>query len=206
VEHTLSLAVQIQNAYYCPAITDFFQARYTKSYPEIFNFFEYNIILAILAQYFQTVATFVWNYMNLFIILLSIGISHRFKQLNSVLWTYSGKSVPVQFWVEHRIYYQEICALTARVNKNFSIIILLSISINLFTICVQLLNSVEWVVWHTFRLSMKIKFQWKVFISPCFVLLVFAVVSDWTDIGSHSVLIGNIWWIETTRVDLTKCR
>ncbi len=143
MEHTLSLGVQIYNANHCPAITDIFQALYTVSFPEIFYFFKYNIILAILAQFYQTVATFVWNYMNLFIILLSIGISHRFKQLNSILWTYSGKSVPAQFWDEHRIYYREICALTSKVNKNISFIILISLSNNLFFICVQLLNSVE---------------------------------------------------------------
>ena len=48
-----------------------------------------------------------------------------------------------EYWNEHRTYYRNVCDLVAFIDENISFITILSISNNLFFICVQLLNSVE---------------------------------------------------------------
>ena len=52
--------------------------------------------------------------------------------------------VPPGFWAEYRLYYREITNLILVVDTALSKIILISISNNLFFICVQLLRSLEW--------------------------------------------------------------
>lgn len=51
--------------------------------------------------------------------------------------------MPPEYWMEHRQYYRSVCDLVAFVDERISFITILSISNNLFFICVQLLNSME---------------------------------------------------------------
>lgn len=48
-----------------------------------------------------------------------------------------------EYWKEHRMYYRSVCDLVAFVDEKIDYITILSISNNLFFICVQLLNSME---------------------------------------------------------------
>lgn len=135
------ITVGLYTALNCPAITDILRAHFSTSFPEISHFFGYSTVLVITARFFNIIATFVWNFMDMLIIILSIGISNRFKQLNKILQQSSGKLLTAQFWDEHRIYHREICFLTEKVNKRIAFIVIISITNNLFFICVQLLNS-----------------------------------------------------------------
>lgn len=54
------------------------------------------------------------------------------------------KSVHQGFWSEYRLYYREVVSLVNVVDVAMAKIILVSVSNNLFFICVQLLRSLEW--------------------------------------------------------------
>lgn len=80
---------------------------------------------------------------DLFVIVVSIGLASKFKQINEDLMEVKGRSVHPAFWSEYRLYYREITSLISLVDNAMSKIILISISNNLFFICVQLLRSFE---------------------------------------------------------------
>jgi gustatory receptor len=64
--------------------------------------------------------------------------------MNCGLMKVRGKrGICVSFWSEYRVYYREIVELVAVVDKALAKIIVISISNNLFFICVQLLRSFE---------------------------------------------------------------
>lgn len=112
-------------------------------------------------KYLNVVATFAWSYTgeenisigffiqiltmisDLFVIVVSIGLASKFKQINEDLMEVKGQSVRSGFWLQYRLYYRELSNLVAVVDKAMAKIILISISNNLFFICVQLLRSLE---------------------------------------------------------------
>lgn len=75
--------------------------------------------------------------------LVSIGLASKFRQINEHLSAVKGKYVDGSFWSEYRLYYREVSNLVATVDIALSKIVLISISNNLFFICVQLLRSLE---------------------------------------------------------------
>ncbi|CAD7082425.1 unnamed protein product [Hermetia illucens] len=64
---------------------DYIRLYYTEHYPHVFSALPYNHVLAVMIQVLSFTSTFVWNFMDLFIILISIGLTKRFKQLNERL-------------------------------------------------------------------------------------------------------------------------
>lgn len=91
--------------------------------------------------------TFAWNYMDIFIMLISIALSTRFQQINLRLSRLSyATGVPepappsTAVWLEIRQHYVQLCELLEMVDANLAPIIVLSCANNLYFICFQLLN------------------------------------------------------------------
>lgn len=145
-EHLLSMIVGTYNANNCPAIRDPIEAFYVVSYPYIFIELHYNGLLGLYVKFLNIAASVAWTYTDLFVILVSIGLASKFRQINDDLMEMKGRRVDNSFWSEYRLYYREITNLVSTVDDALSKIILISISNNLFFICVQLLRSLEWVL------------------------------------------------------------
>lgn len=143
-EHLLSITVGAHGANNCPTIKDPVKAFYVRNYPQVWLIFTYSGWLASLIKFFNIILTFAWSYTDLFVIIISIGLTSKFEQLNDELRKMKGKrGINAGYWSEYRVYYREIVGLVAVVDKAVSKIILISISNNLFFICVQLLRSLE---------------------------------------------------------------
>ena len=99
-------------------------------------------------------------------IIISVGLATRFKQINDSMLMNKGKVGALikffnifynqlktrffffqfmmpDYWAENREYYRDMCELVSQVDKKIAYITMISISNNLFFICVQLLNSLE---------------------------------------------------------------
>lgn len=101
-------------------------------------------MLGAFIKFLNVIATFVWSFTDLFVIIVSIGLSSKFHQINDDLVKVKGKrGVGSQFWMEYRAYYREVVNLINLVDIAIAKIVLISISNNLFFICVQLLRSLE---------------------------------------------------------------
>jgi gustatory receptor len=142
-EHLLSITVGAHGANNCPSIRDPIRAFYIANYPQVFKIYPYSGALGTFAKFLNIIATFAWSYTDLFVIVISIGLASKFKQINEDLIDVKGRSVHPGFWSEYRLYYREVTNLIAIVDVALSKIILISISNNLFFICVQLLRSLE---------------------------------------------------------------
>ncbi|CAO1392130.1 unnamed protein product [Diamesa hyperborea] len=143
IEHLLSINLGINSANNCPLIRDPIRAYFIQSFPQVFSIFDYSGELGMFVKFLNISATIVWSYTDLFVIIVSVGLASFFKRINEELLRNKGKAVYSDYWAEYRLYYREIALLVSYVDKNINYIVLISISNNLFFICVQLLNSLD---------------------------------------------------------------
>lgn len=122
--------------------------------------------IALLICFINENATFIWNYLDIFIMFNGIGLSTHFKMLNieleqaaievknalifiSIRWSvvtyfyHFLQNLSQDSWMEIRIQYAKLCDLVAIVDKKISHIIISSFLNNLFIICNQLYQSLK---------------------------------------------------------------
>lgn len=75
----------------CPNVTDKWKAVFMQQFASLFLFTRYALWKALIARYILSIGTFSWNYMDCFVILISVGLSQHFKMLNKELRLMKGK-------------------------------------------------------------------------------------------------------------------
>lgn len=100
----------------------------------------YNHPFGIIAEFFNFVISFDWTFPDIFIMLLSIGISYRFQQINKRIEYFTSRIVSNNKWNEVRLHYTEVCDLVKFVDKTFEKLILLAALNNSYLILVQTLH------------------------------------------------------------------
>ena len=101
---------------------------------------QYNHALGFILEYLNFSYTFSWNFLDLFIILISIGISFLYEKLNCRLNCYTGLLVNEEVWSEMRFHYVKVCELLYFINRKMGEIIIISSFIDGYFILMQLLN------------------------------------------------------------------
>lgn len=92
VEHAASVLTGIMKAIPCSyGGLDIFRAYFSMSFRQVFSFIPYTLIIAIPLGFLNLILACAWNYMDLFIIILSCALSDKFKQLNKKLAGVKGK-------------------------------------------------------------------------------------------------------------------
>ncbi|XP_053691099.1 gustatory receptor for sugar taste 64f-like [Sabethes cyaneus] len=142
-EHLLSIIAAVYYTPNCPAIPDPLDKYFQTNFLFIFHYFHYYKISGFLVKFINGISTFVWSYIDLFVVVISIGLSHTFERINEYLMKHKREKMTEQFWAEQRQNYRNICDLVQHVDDTISIITMLSISNNLFYICVSVLNSMN---------------------------------------------------------------
>lgn len=102
--------------------------------------FGYNNFLGIFLSYLNFSYTFFWNFLDLFIILVSLGIAFLFEKINARLNNYRGLIVNENVWAEIRSHHVQVFELLQFVNKSMGIILSLSCFIDGYFMLLQLLN------------------------------------------------------------------
>lgn len=143
MEHISSVCTYIHSAG-CAREEDKVRIFFLYSMSQIFQIFDYSLIVAICVKIINLSCTFIWTYMDVFVILVSLGISSKFKQLNNFLFRNKGTQQSESYWIEQRTNYQNICTLCENVDDAVGVITLISFSNNLYFICIQLLNSLKY--------------------------------------------------------------
>ncbi|XP_055373552.1 uncharacterized protein LOC129606930 [Condylostylus longicornis] len=142
-EHILNMISLVHYANYCPNANDPIESFFRSQLSHIFHFFEYDPALAIYGKILNIFLTFGWNFMDAFIMIISVGLKARFKQINDNLERYRGQAMSNEFWSNYRNYYRNACSLCEKVDNAISFIMMASFSNNLYFICVQLLKSLN---------------------------------------------------------------
>lgn len=96
MEHALSKSSQIAVAAACTDnVTDMFHYYFTKTgtYNQMLAVMDYSFATATLALIINFIATFTWNFTDLFIILVSLALTERFRLFNQYLVSFRGKVI-----------------------------------------------------------------------------------------------------------------
>ncbi|XP_025270622.1 gustatory receptor for sugar taste 64e-like isoform X2 [Camponotus floridanus] len=144
VEHSASVVSAYVSAIECAdhrGDTDIIGIYFQTQFPQIFSKLPYSLWKGILVETINVLSTFSWNFVDLFLILISIALADQFRQLNSRLYSIRGKAMPEWWWAEARSDYNHLATLTRRVDSHISCIVLLAFATDLYFICIQLLFS-----------------------------------------------------------------
>ncbi|XP_021936077.1 gustatory receptor for sugar taste 64f-like isoform X2 [Zootermopsis nevadensis] len=114
-----------------------------RSHHHLFTYLGYSHACAVFASVAAALATFSWNFMDLFIAVTSIALTDRFRLLNRNLQAFRGKRMSAEFWKQTRERYTSLMYLTDTLNLGVSHVVLLSFGSNLYFICLQLFNSLN---------------------------------------------------------------
>lgn len=112
----------------------------------IFDLIPYNHLLGIIAELFNLAMTFYWIFPDIFIMILSIGITYRFQQVNKRVEYFKNRVISNSKWNEVRLHYTELCDLVKFVDKTFEKLIMLAALNNSYLILVQTLHVLAWVI------------------------------------------------------------
>lgn len=91
IEHILNIISIVHFAKSClhkeDPMIEFFKVQLS----QMFTVLPYSSWAALIGKMINVVATFAWNYMDLFVMTISVGIASRFKQLNEDLQSVKGE-------------------------------------------------------------------------------------------------------------------
>ncbi|XP_053955486.1 gustatory receptor for sugar taste 64f-like [Anastrepha ludens] len=142
-EHLMNIISNIHYSNYCSQTNDPIEDFFLLTNQQLFLVFPYTIYLGIYGKIENILCTFIWNYMDCFVMLISLGLAAKFKQLNDNLFKFKGMQMPECFWSTRRKQYRNLCELCLRIDGAISLITMISFSNNLYFICVQLLRSLN---------------------------------------------------------------
>lgn len=95
------------------------------------------------SQWVNLLHAFAWNYGDMFIIILAIGISFRFNQLNDyfrVVLKNESLMTP-STWREFRIHYFRLIDFIYFIDKNISTLVLISTTHNMLIVLLKIFNA-----------------------------------------------------------------
>lgn len=91
VEHVLSTVSILHYSVHCLNDTSPIQSLFEAQLSQLFAVTTFSPWKAAIGKVLNILATFIWTYMDLFVILISLGLSSRFKQLNMDLERIKGE-------------------------------------------------------------------------------------------------------------------
>lgn len=147
IEHLFSISTHIQQlvyeSNYCNITVDDYMEYFITSHLDHYVQtipFEYNNFLGILFEYFNISLTFYWSFINLFIILISIGIAFRFEQINYRIKFFKYRIVHENFWSEIRFHHMKLSELLHLLNENINEIIIVACFSDAYFILIQIVH------------------------------------------------------------------
>lgn len=122
---------------------DQIKAFFLSQLSQFFKVTDYSLWKAILGKYANILCTYLWTFMNIFIIIIGVGLANRFAIFNNDLKRIRGQNMPEQFWAMRRAQYRRLCNLVLFIDEHISHIIFVSVANNLFFVCTQLLRTMR---------------------------------------------------------------
>ncbi|XP_015375986.1 PREDICTED: gustatory receptor for sugar taste 64f-like [Diuraphis noxia] len=96
-------------------------------------------------------ATFLWNFTDLFIMLVSSALAAQFKKLTKSMHSVRGQMLTMSQWREYRETYTSLTHLVKKIDDHINVIVALSIGSNIYFICAQLITEIDSIKHSYFR-------------------------------------------------------
>lgn len=143
LEHVLSLLTTISFVELCAHTNNSTYEIFARQLQALQPTLQDYIPKAIVGRFCLTVATFLWSYADLFIILMSVALARNMQCYNGCLESVKYKELSEAEWEANRNYFVMFSELCASLDQVVCKLTLLSFSNDIFFICVQLLNSLK---------------------------------------------------------------
>lgn len=147
VEHLLFHSSKFYDLFYDMKVCNQSDIDYIKTYTKrnlgfiVDNLpFEYNNIVGLLMQYLILSYTFAWNFLDLFIILVSLGIINLFEKVNWRVKNMRGLLIGESVWAEIRFHHVQVQELLAYVNSLIGVMVVFACFMDGYFILLQLLK------------------------------------------------------------------
>ncbi|XP_055543532.1 uncharacterized protein LOC129729076 [Wyeomyia smithii] len=138
-EHALAKPAGLYRAYKC-GIKNLLEAHLMQAFPEMYSFIPYNAYLGFTCQIITSILTFYWNYIDLFLMVLCIGLRQNIKHINDIILRSSAEYGSLHFWTVYWKHYQKVCELVQLFKIKLAYFVAISFANNLFFICIQMLG------------------------------------------------------------------
>lgn len=121
-----------------------------------------DVFTLLVVEYVNYYCVFLWTFMDVFIVAISLCLTLRFRQLNEHIERHRGlvgtaaffgrkqlynwihlQNMPTQFWQAQRQSFSSLSKLCVQVDESISIITTFSVSNNLYFLLIQLLHSFQ---------------------------------------------------------------
>ncbi|XP_037024150.1 gustatory receptor for sugar taste 64a-like [Bradysia coprophila] len=121
-------------------VDDAWKYFFLNEHPHVFMVVPYHFLLTILIEWAIISFTFGWNYIDTFIMITSIALATRFKQINQRLEEIKNEPMVESSWAEIRHHHVLLCELVETVDNYLVVIIILCYANDLYYVCFELLN------------------------------------------------------------------
>ncbi|KAL5235730.1 hypothetical protein ACI65C_003140 [Semiaphis heraclei] len=111
----------------------------------------YNPVKGFLVMWLSLTATFLWNFTDLFIMLVSSALAAQFKKLTKSMHSVRGQMLTTSQWQEYRETYTSLTHLVKKIDDHINVIVALSIGSNIYFICAQLITEIDSIKHSYFR-------------------------------------------------------
>ena len=152
VEHAFFLANSVYNSriqeIYCVTLFPTFFENYLKQErPQVLYFIPFAYWQLPIYEWSNISMSFVWTYVDMLIVFCSIGLTTRVDQLNTRIKEALRIDTPPkqELWKEFRLHYVSLCDLVHFVDSHISLLILISIGHNMFSVCLVISNSFRYL-------------------------------------------------------------
>ena len=102
--------------------------------------YRYNHFLGFFLEYLNFSCTIWWNFLDLFIVLISIGISFLFERVNIRMQNLKGLMLDENVWAEIRYHHFQVLELLQTVNESLNEMLILACFSDGYVILCQLVN------------------------------------------------------------------
>lgn len=99
-EHLLSIAAEFTKHHTCRSIEDPIKRLIVAQLPHVFSYISYSPVKGMIAKIINILATFMWSYTDLFLMIISVGLSSLFRQINESLMLNKNKVSTVLSFIE----------------------------------------------------------------------------------------------------------
>ncbi|KAH8329872.1 hypothetical protein KR067_006110, partial [Drosophila pandora] len=142
MEHLLSIIAVVYYDF-CPRRRDPVESYLRGTSLHLFEVFPYSNWLGWLGKLQNVLLTFGWSYMDIFLMIIGMGLSEMLARLNRSLKRHVRHPMPEEYWTWSRTLYRSIVEIIREVDDAISGIMLISFGSNLYFICLQLLKSIN---------------------------------------------------------------
>ncbi|XP_033241085.1 gustatory receptor for sugar taste 64e isoform X3 [Drosophila pseudoobscura] len=144
VEHLLSMTSTMTYSVACPRwpghpVDNFLYFNFAT----VFHFVDYSTFLGLLGKVINVLSTFAWNFNDIFVMAVSVALASRFRHLNDYMQREARSATTVDYWMQCRVNFRNLCKLCQVVDDGISTITLLCFSNNLYFICGKILKSMQ---------------------------------------------------------------